>query len=272
MNPPSAEIAARFGLSPEQLERRVAAVAGRVPYRTAYVFRIAPRPPSDATSTPRPRSVVAFPSADDALTWAQRTGQSAGARLKAITPTALLLRLLTDSSISAIRFLLPQADVTPTGPAIEITRAELLQLLDHAAEGTPSATPPATTPRTPPLSAGSYDALQFGIDFRARAHFRAELAAVLDQIVDTYQPPPGSLDQGPRSIYAVTAVEAWLRSHGFPRARQRRWITVAGDPAWGGASELYEIDAGTTNRLLVQLLIAEDHHGRQYIRDVLVTA
>lgn len=271
MNPSSAEIAARFGLSPEQLERRVAAVAGRVPYRTAYVFRIAPHPPSDAISTPRPRIVVAFPSADDALTWAQRTGQSTGARLKAITPTALLLRLLTDSSISAIRFLLPQADVTPTGPAIEIARDELLRLLDHAPESAPPAPPPSATLPSTPLSAVGYDALQFGIDFQARAHFRAELAAVLEQIVDTYQPPPGSLDQGSRSIYAVTAVEAWLRSHGFPHARQRRWITVAGDPAWGGASELYEIDAGTTNRLLVQLLIAEDRHGRQYIRDVLVT-
>jgi hypothetical protein len=122
-----------------------------------------------------------------------------------------------------------------------------------------------------PLNADAYDALQFGVDFARRGAFRAALAEAVDAIITAYNPPPGSLDSGPRSVYATTVVEGWLVEHGFPRARQSRWVNVAGRPEWGDAEELCEIDCGTENRLFVQMLIGSDGI-RQTIERVLVTS
>jgi hypothetical protein len=121
------------------------------------------------------------------------------------------------------------------------------------------------------LTAEAYDALQFGVDFTRRGAFRAALAEAVEGIVMGYMPPPGSLDRGPRSVYATAVVETWLQQNGFPHADQRRWINVAGLPEWGGAEELCEIDCGTSNRLFVQLLIGSDGI-RQSIERVLVTS
>lgn len=121
------------------------------------------------------------------------------------------------------------------------------------------------------LTAAAYDRLQFGVDFSRRGAFRAALAEAVEVVVAGYVPPPGSLDQGPRSIYATTVVEEWLRAHGFPKADQRRWISVAGQPEWQGAEELCEIDCGTEARLFVQLLIFGDGE-RQSIGPVVVTS
>ncbi|CAA9322678.1 MAG: hypothetical protein AVDCRST_MAG93-5821 [uncultured Chloroflexia bacterium] len=121
------------------------------------------------------------------------------------------------------------------------------------------------------LTAEAYDALQFGVDFTRRGAFRAALAEAVEAIVMGYTPPPGSLDRGPRSVYATTVVETWLQENGFPHADQRRWINVADLPEWGGAEELCEIDCGTSNRLFVQLLIGSDGI-RQSIERVLVTS
>ncbi len=121
------------------------------------------------------------------------------------------------------------------------------------------------------LTAEAYDALQFGVDFTRRGAFRAALAEAVEAIVMEYMPPPGSLDRGPRSVYATTVVETWLQENGFPHADQRRWINVAGLPEWGSAEELCEIDCGTSNRLFVQLLIGSDGI-RQSIERVLVTS
>jgi hypothetical protein len=49
-------------------------------------------------------------------------------------------------------------------------------------------------------------------------------------------------------------------------------VSVADDPRWGGAAEVCEFDAGSQNRLLVQLVIHTDGDGRQYIKWVNVTA
>ena len=121
------------------------------------------------------------------------------------------------------------------------------------------------------LSAAAYDRLQFGVDFARRGAFRAALAEAVEAVVAGYVPPPGSLDEGPRSIYATTVVEEWLRAHGFPKAGQRRWISVAGQPEWHGAEELCELDCGTEARLFVQLLIFGDGE-RQLIGQVVVTS
>ena len=121
------------------------------------------------------------------------------------------------------------------------------------------------------LTAEEFDALQFGVDFARRGAFRAALAEAVEAVVVSYTPPPGSLDRGPRSVFATGAVEEWLLHNGFPRAAQRRWIAVAGLPEWGGAEELVEIDCGTAQRLFVQLLIDSDGI-RQTIGRVLVTS
>lgn len=121
------------------------------------------------------------------------------------------------------------------------------------------------------LTAEAYDALQFGVDFTKRGAFRAALTEAVEAIVMEYMPPPGSLDRGPRSVFATTVVEGWLQQNGFPHAQQRRWINVAGIPEWDGAEELCEIDCGTSNRLFVQLLIGSDGI-RQSIERIVVTS
>lgn len=121
------------------------------------------------------------------------------------------------------------------------------------------------------LTAAAYDRLQFGIDFQRRGAFRAALAEAVDALVAAYAPPSGSLDLGPRSIYATTFVEEWLRTHGFPDATQRRWVRVAGHLQWPGVEELCEIDCGTEASLLVQLPIISDGI-RQSIDRVIVTS
>lgn len=110
----------------------------------------------------------------------------------------------------------------------------------------------------PELTAEAYDALQFGVDFTRRGAFRAALAEAVQAVVTDYTPPPGSLDMGPRSIFATGVVEDWLRRNGFPHARQRRWVSVEGQLEWGGADELCEIDCGTENSLVVQLPIERE--------------
>ncbi len=121
------------------------------------------------------------------------------------------------------------------------------------------------------LSAAAYDTLQFGVDFARRGAFRAALTAAVETIIAGYEPPTGSLDSGPRSIYAIPVVEEWLRAHGFPDADQRRWVSVARDPQWRGHEELCEIDCGTANSLLVQLPIARAGD-RQLLGQVIVTS
>lgn len=121
------------------------------------------------------------------------------------------------------------------------------------------------------LTAEAYDRLQFGIDFQRRGTFRAALAEAVEALVAAYVPPEGSLDAGPRSIYATTIVEEWLRAHGFPEATQRRWVRVAGHPQWPGVEELCEIDCGTEASLLVQLPIISDGT-RQLLDHAIVTS
>lgn len=281
MPPSLADLAATFKVTPVQLEAVLTELARRAPASVYYVFRVTRRDRGHAPAVRKPRTVVAFPTADDAMAWAQRSGQSAHARLRAIAPMTLLSYLLADPTIMAIRFLHHSAEARPNGPAIEIQRDDLVRAIEQVRSVAPESPPPAVADgdesvaraaESLVLTAERYDALQFGIDFVARAQFRVALATAIEQVVAAYQPPPGSVDAGPRSIFATTAVEEWLRAHGFPRARQRRWIDITDDERWIHGVELCEIDAGTQNHLLIQLIISVDETGRQYIRDVRVTA
>jgi hypothetical protein len=233
-----------------------------------------------------PRMIAAFPTPDDALGFAQRNGYGSNAQLRAISAADLIGRMLSDATIGSVLFLAESGATERPGfgPGLKIHRAELLDHLEveqTIAAAAPAAAPPSAPQlpeeeyaidMPPELSAAQYDALQFGVNFTRRAEFRVALAQAVEQIVATYEPPVGSLDRGPRSIFATTAVELWLKEHGFPHVHQRRWIDVADDPTWGGAVELCELDAGAANRLLIQLLIHLDETGRQYIKTVLVTA
>lgn len=263
-----AELAATLNTTTERLKDVVRRTIARIPRSRYYVFRIT-NPQSAAERSPdRPRMIAAFPSPDAALAFAQRNGYGSNAQLRPLATADLVLRLLAEPSISTILFLdEPIGDVEKGfGPGLKIKRDKLLEQLTPADESAR----PQSAPQIE-LSAAAYDALQFGVNFKRRAEFRVALTEVIEQVVATYEPPPGSLDSRPRSIFATGAVEQWLRERGFPHAHQRRWIDVADDPRWSGAVELCEIDAGTENHLLIQLAIHTDESGRQYIKRVNVT-
>lgn len=261
------DLAAQFHSTPDRVRNIIRRTLGSLPQRRYYVFRItgggAARP-----APAQPRMIAAFPTPDDALTFAQRNGAGSSAQLRSVGALELIVRMLTDASIGAVLFVQGGND-TPAkgfGPGLKLERAALIDQLQWGDQ------PPEPAQAEPlELSAKGYDALQWGIEFADRARFRVALAEALEQVIDGYDPPPGSIDNGPRSIFAITAVEQWLREHGFPHAHQRQWIDVQGDPQWNGAVELCEIDGGTEHRLLIQIAIHVDEHGRQFVKWVNVT-
>ncbi|HEX6290862.1 MAG TPA: hypothetical protein VFZ66_16880 [Herpetosiphonaceae bacterium] len=259
------ELAATLDTTPERLQTLVRQTLDRVQRSQYYVFRITGEQKAQRAEPAQPRLIAAFPSPDDALSFAQRNGYGSNAQLRPVATADLIIRMLADPTIGTVLFLSENVGETTRGfgPGLKITRGELIEQL---ATGQPPEAPAAIE-----LTAKQYDALQFGVNFQRRAEFRAALTQAIEQVVAAYQPPAGSLDHGPRSIYATSAVEEWLKRNGFPHAHQRQWIDVAGDPRWGGAVELCEIDGGTRNHLLVQLVIHVDETGRQFIKWVNVT-
>jgi hypothetical protein len=260
------EFAATLNTTPERLRSVIQQTLARVPRSQYYVFRITGgQKPQRSESSP-PRLIPAFPTPDDALSFAQRNGYGSNAQLRPVATRDLVAWMLSDEGIGTVMFISEHTGEIESGfgPGLKITRAELIDQLV-------APQPPESATGQIELSAKHYDALQFGVNFKDRAEFRVALTQVVEQVVDSYIPPEGSLDRGPRSIYAATAVERWLQENGFPHAHQRRWIDVADDPQWGGAAEMVEIDGGTHKHLLVQLLIHVDTTGRQYIKQVIVT-
>lgn len=259
----AADLAATLGANVDQLRAVVQRALQRLPHTHYYVFRIPGKPGVERPPNPRPRAIAAFPTPDDALQWAQRNGHGSNAQVRRIAASELIAIMLGDSMIEAIMFQAeqPSAPARGFGSGVKIERHDLIEQIRADEQPAPVR-----------LSAAAYDALQFGVDFTDRAEFRVALAQAVEDVVASYVPPEGSLDRGARSIFATSAVEAWLKTNGFPHAHQRRWIDVAGDPMWGGADELCEIDAGTRKHLLVQLLIHHDQDGRQYIKRVYVTS
>ena len=257
------ELAATLNATPERVRLVIRQTLTRVPRDQYYVFRITGEQASQRPAPSTPRLIAAFPSPDDAFSFAQRNGYGSNAQLRAVAAADLIMRMLADPSIGTILFISEHILETTRGfgPGLKVTRDALIDQLSAGQSPLQSIE----------LTAEQYDALQFGVNFKLRAEFRAALTEAVEQIVDTYQPPEGSLDRGPRSIYATTVVEQWLKQNGFSHAHQRRWIDVADEPEWGGAVELCEIDCGTRNHLLVQLLIHVDQTGRQYIKRVNVT-
>lgn len=259
------QLAETLGIAGATLSHWLSATLQRLPYAHYYVFRAREGLPSRAVR--RARTLAAFPTADDALAFAQRSGYGSRLRLRSFPASDLLVHMLADQSVRGLLFLPQAADGAPAhwGPVLRLRRGEIVELLR-------SGDPGEASPMAFDLSAQGYDALRFGVDFRDRARFRVALAVAVEHVVARYVPPAGSLDSGPRSIFATGAVEAWLRDNGFPHAHQRRWVDVAADPRYDGAAELFEIDAGTTHSLLVQLFIHAGDDGRQFIKRVNVTA
>ena len=255
------DLASQFEIPVEQMHALVDRTCARIPQEQYYIFRVSAEN-GGAPGSARPRTIAAFPTPDDALAFAQRNGYAVSAQLRQASASDLITSLLRDPMVSTVLFLpATNGDERPRSspPAVTITRQSLIDQL-HPGEIEKVA-----------LTAKAFDTLQFGVDFARRGAFRAALTEAVEAIVTGYTPPPGSLDSGPRSVYATNAVETWLRDHGFPHAHQRRWVNVAGEPGWNGAEELYEIDCGTEQRLLVQLLIHSDG-ARQFIGRVVVTS
>lgn len=253
------DLAQSLNIPPSRLQSLLDQVVRTLPQPTYYIFRT-------THAAHQPRTVAAFASPDDALIYAQRSGYGPGVQLRPVDAEDLLLQMLEDPTIGTVIFERSPADENERAPhnSVAVHRRALLAELDNAQA------PATDTPVE--LSAKAYDRLQFGVDFAQRAAFRVALTEAVDAVIDNYQPPQGSLDQGPRSIFAASVVEQWLRKHGFPHAYQRRWVSVEDDPRWGGAVEVCEFDAGSQNHLLVQLVIHADDTGRQYIKWVNVTA
>ena len=259
------ELSRLFGIPAQRVDEVIEHTCAGLPQDRYYVFRIGGDARSAPASPERPRTIAAFPTPDDALAFAQRNGYAKSAQIRPVQAHELVKLLLRDATIGTVLFLHPTTGAESRRgfpPGVRLTRQSLVDQLREA----PS---PPLLPAD--LSAKAYDELQFGVDFVRRGAFRAALTQAVEAVVDSYRPPPGSLDEGPRSIYGTSAVEAWLREHGFPRAAQRRWITLAGQMGWDGAEELCEIDCGTRQRLVVQLLIYLEGE-RQYIGRVVVTS
>jgi hypothetical protein len=255
------DLASQFETSAGQIRALVERTCGRLPQEQYYIFRVNAEN-EGAPASARARAIAAFPTPDDALAFAQRNGYAASAQLRQVSAGDLIAALLGDPAVSTLLFLpATNGDERPRSApsAVTITRQSLIDQLR-----------PVELEKVA-LTAKAFDALQFGVDFARRGAFRAELTEAVEAVVMGYTPPPGSLDSGSRSVYATNAVETWLRDHGFPHARQRRWVNVAGEPGWNGAEELYEIDCGTEQRLLVQLLIHNDG-ARQFIGRIVVTS
>lgn len=259
---PMDDLAQQLDATPEQVVQLIDRTCAALPQPSYYVFRVRSESRSGIAGPDRPRTIAAFPTPDDALAFAQRNGYAKSAQLRPIPASELIKLLLRDPGVGTVLFLRSMSgDHRARGfpPGTRVTRQSLLDQLVSGPE-------PGVA-----LTAKSFDAFQFGVDFGRRGAFRAALTEAIEAVVAAYIPPPGSLDRGSRSVYATGVVEAWLRENGFPHAHQRRWITVEGEPGWNGAEELCEIDCGTQQRLLVQLLIyGEDD--RQYIGRIIVTS
>ncbi len=256
------DLAHELNVPAAQIVELIERTCARLPQQRYYVFRVGPDSRGTGGSADRPRTIAAFPSPDDALAFAQRNGYTVSAQLRPIAAVDLVKLLLRDAKVGTVLFLQSLSgdeQVRGFPPGVSVTRQGMLEQL-------------APGGRTQiELTAKAFDTLQFGVDFRRRGAFRVALTEAVDAVVASYVPPPGSLDSGPRSVYATSVVEGWLRENGFPHAMQRRWIDVAGEPTWDGADELCEIDCGTQQRLLVQLLIHTDGE-RQFIGRVVVTS
>ncbi len=256
------ELGRQLDVNPELVAGLIDQTCARLPQQTYWVFRTQGQRSSETGSRDQSRTIAAFPSPDDALSFAQRNRYPRSAQTRAISARELLNLVLRDPQIGTVLFLNSlSSDPAVRGfpPGVTIRREELIKQL-HSGQTLPVE-----------LTAKAFDALQFGVDFGRRGAFRAALTEAVEQVVADYVPPEGSLDRGPRSVYATGAVEHWLRAHGFPHARQRRWIDVADRREWNGADELVEIDCGTEQSLLVQLLI-HNADERQYIGRVIVTS
>ena len=256
------DLARELGVPVEQISELVERTCARLPQEHYYVFRADTEKPGTGARNQPARTIAAFPSPDDALAFAQGNGYAMPVQLKSIAAADLVKLLLHEPNVGAALFLQSTGGNDRRAgfpPSITITRQALVDQLGAVEESRIE------------LTARAFDALRFGVDFGRRGAFRAALTEAVESVIANYVPPPGSVDSGPRSVYASTAVEAWLRANGFPRASQRRWINVAGEAGWNGADELYEIDCGTQQRLLVQLLI-HSSGDRQFIGHVVVTS
>ncbi len=118
------------------LERAIAPLATT----RYYVFLSAHGSNTGPNAPPKPRTIPAFVSPDDAVTFAQRNGASPKIRVRGITSINLLQYMLATPTIGTVLFLqaLPAESISQRfPPGIAVTREDLVQELAEERYGTP---------------------------------------------------------------------------------------------------------------------------------------
>jgi hypothetical protein len=143
--PAIGELAAALDTTPEQLRSVVQQALGRLERRRYYVYRITAGSPARSQPAGQPRTIVAFPTPDDALAFAQRNGYGSKAQLRSIGAAELIVRMLADPGIGTLLFAAPSPGERERGwgPGTRFTRDELVATLRDA--------PPATGSQADPL-------------------------------------------------------------------------------------------------------------------------
>ena len=127
----------QLGVTPARLAAILANAVAALPTQRFYVFRTPPGSTTGANAPAKPRTIPAFLSPDDAMTFAQRQTAQGEIRVRAISATDLLGTMLATPTIGSILFLQtmpldPEERKLP--PGIIITRASLLDLLQREQE------------------------------------------------------------------------------------------------------------------------------------------
>lgn len=128
------QLVARLGTTSERLAAVLERESRHLPVQRWYVFRGPPGAGSAAAGLVRPRTVVAFVSADEALGWAQVNHVGPPVRVRLILALELLRRMLATPTIGSVLF--AQTDNLPPirgslPPGTRVTRERLIRELDE---------------------------------------------------------------------------------------------------------------------------------------------
>ena len=101
----SEELATQLSTTAARVDALVDEWSAQLPHQRFYVFRAPPGTSSGVNAPAAPRTVLAFVSPDDALTFAQRHNVRAGVRVRGLSVGELLRAMLATPSIGKVVFL-----------------------------------------------------------------------------------------------------------------------------------------------------------------------
>jgi hypothetical protein len=128
--------AAQQGYTDEAASAALSSLRRQLGRETFYVYRRGGgKGEGGAGEAPsgRPRTIVAFPSGDAALSFAQRNALGPSPRLQRLQLPRLLLALLQQESLAAVLFVADEAAEPPAGQlpqGLQMERAQLLRSLE----------------------------------------------------------------------------------------------------------------------------------------------